>query len=139
MLVGLLTYGQAQATQKITLNSDTLLATAGYYQLTWSWPNAPNDIKYQLEELATTRQHHQSRELYFGPDLARVISGKPNGTYQYIVSAIDVNHHILAQSNAVKIVVAHHSLFRAIAIFLLGAVIFLAILFVILRESAKYR
>jgi hypothetical protein len=127
------------ASPKIALHADTVLATAGYYQLTWSWPNAPVDINYMLEEIAATKKSRHSEDVYFGPDLASVISGKPNGTYQYIVSAIGPDQHILAQSNQLKVVVTHHSLARALAIFLLGALVFVAILVVILRESANPR
>ena len=128
-----------QAAPKIELHSDTLLATAGYYQLTWSWPDAPADINYILEEIASTKKSKHSQDMYYGPDLASVISGKPNGTYQYLVSAIGPNQRILAQSNPLEVVVAHHSLLRAIFIFLLGAVVFIAILVVVLRESARTR
>ena len=128
-----------QAAPKIVLHSDTVLATAGYYQLTWSWPDAPANIKYTLEEIASTKQSKKSRDVYYGPDLASVISGKPNGTYQYLVSAIGPNQRIVAQSNQLEVVVAYHSLIRTIFIFMLGALVFIAILVMALRESARSR
>jgi hypothetical protein len=127
------------AVTKIELDSDTTLATAGYYQLSWSWPDAPTGINYILEEISSTKKSNNSRDVYYGPDQASVISGKPNGTYHYLVSAIGANHRIVAQSNQLKVVVAHHSLIRAIFIFLLGALVFVAILFVVMRESAESR
>ena len=138
-LVLLLCATIVQAAPKITLHSNTVLATAGYYQLIWSWPNAPADINYILEEIASTKTSKNSRDVYYGPDLASVISGKPNGTYQYLVSAIGPNQRIVAQSNPLEVVVAHHSMIRAIFIFMLGALVFIAILVVVLRESARTR
>jgi hypothetical protein len=127
------------AASSIELKSDSSLATAGYYQLTWSWPEAPAGINYELEELSSTKSGNNSHDVYFGPDLASVISGKPNGTYRYLVSAIAADHKIVAQSNPLEVVVKHHSLIRAISIFILGALVFMAILFVILRESKNPR
>jgi hypothetical protein len=71
--------------------------------------------------------------LYEGKDMASVLSGKPNGTYQYRVNASSesLNHEI--QSNMVTVVVKHHSLAEAFFVFSIGVLIFLAILIVIFR------
>lgn len=138
-LLLLLLAGAARAAPQIELHSDTTFATAGYYQLTWSWPGAPADTNYALVEVISTETHSDSREIYQGPDLASVISGKRNGTYRYLVRAVSAGGKVLARSNPLKIVVSHHSLLRAWLVFTLGAVIFIATLLVILRESAKHR
>lgn len=129
----------AQATTPIELKSGTTLATAGYFQLIWSWPDAPADINYSLMEITAANKNSNGHEIYDGPDLASVISGKPNGTYRYRVRAIDALHNVVAQSNQIAVVVAHHSLLRAWLIFSLGAFVFVAILVVVQRESAKSR
>ena len=127
----------AQAAPKIELHSDTVLATAGYYQLTWSWAGAPADIHYSLVEISSANKNSDGHEIYDGPDLASVISGKPNGTYGYRISAFDDQHNMVAQSQQLKVIVAHHSLTRAWLIFALGALVFVVILVVVQRESAK--
>jgi len=137
LLLSLATAGVHAASLK--LQSSTTLATAGYYQLTWSWPDAPDNTSYALIETTSANTLANGREIYEGPDLASVISGKRNGTYQYIVRALSAGGKVLARSNPLKIVVSHHSLIRAWLVFGLGAVIFIATLLVILRESAKQR
>jgi len=90
-------------------------------------------------EITAANKNSNGHEIYDGPDLASVISGKPNGTYRYRVRAIDALHNVVAQSNQIAVVVAHHSLLRAWLIFSLGAFVFVAILVVVQRESAKSR
>lgn len=129
----------AQATPQIQLESSTTHATAGYFQLTWSWPEAPADISYSLIEFSSRKNSANGHEIYDGPDLASVISGKRNGTYRYVVRAMSAGDEVLALSNPLKVVVAHHSLARAWIIFTLGALVFITILVVIRRESVKHR
>ena len=124
---------------EIELKTDTATATAGYYQLAWSLPDAPAETNYLLVEIAGHDDDKNGQELYYGPDLATVISGKPDGTYHYVVRAIDAQQTVVAQSNQVDVVVAHHPLSRAFAFFILGAVVFIAILVVILRGAAKFK
>jgi hypothetical protein len=128
-----------QAAAKIALHSDTTLATAGYYQLTWSWPHAPADTTYSLIEFNSSSSHPNGHEIYAGPDLASVISGKRNGSYRYVVRAIGADDEVLALSNPLKIVVAHHSLARAWIIFTLGALVFISILVVVRVESVRHQ
>lgn len=125
------------ASGTLQLHSDTTHATAGYYQLTWSWSGAQDDVIYSLREYFPAAKNHEGREIYHGPDLASVISGKTNGTYRYIVHALSASGERLAQSNAIQVNVTHHSLMRAWLVFALGAVVFITILAVIKRESAK--
>jgi len=129
----------AHAVPGLQLNSSTDVSNAGYYQLTWSWPTAPSDTHYSLLESTAAHSNGQWHQVYAGPDLASVISGKRNGTYLYMVRAISESGKILAHSLPMKVVVSHHSLVRAWIVFAIGAFIFLATLYVILRESAKLR
>jgi len=136
LIVSVMCTTAVHAASDIRLNSSTTESAAGYYQLRWLWPKAPDGIEYSLIEMTSRDQHGHGRELYAGPDLASVISGKRNGTYRYVVQALKGNL-VLATSNPVKVVVAHHSLLRAWIVFSVGAFIFLSILVVVRRESVK--
>lgn len=127
------------AGSRLELTTDTVSATAGYYHLAWFWSDATTETNYVLVETSHAGDNGGGREIYYGPDLATVISGKPDGSYHYLVRAIDPKQVIVAESEQVEVVVAHHSLHRAFAFFILGAVVFVAILIVILRGSAKFK
>lgn len=129
---------QAHLAQADTLNltSDTQTATAGYFHLQWAWPDAPQDVQYTLQE---RQRDAQFKTIYQGADQASVISGKPNGQYEYKVLA---SSHVLADSmpsNTIQVEVKHHSLRNALMIFVLGLCIFLGILIVILRNVRASR
>ena len=120
----------------ITLSSDTQQSSAGYFQLQWAWPDAPQDVQYTLQE---RQRDAQFKTIYQGGDQASVISGKPNGRYEYKVLA---STHALADSmpsNTIQVEVKHHSLRNALILFALGLFIFLSILFVILRNLRTTR
>jgi len=134
--ISVLCTSEVHAASEIKLNSSTTDSAAGYYQLSWNWPQAPDVVEYSLIEMNNKDQHGHGREIYAGPDLASVISGKRNGTYRYVVQALNGNL-VLATSNPVKVIVAHHSLLRAWIVLSIGAFIFLSILVVIRRESVK--
>ena len=136
LIAGAFCTAAVHAESKIKLNSSTTDAAAGYYKLSWNWPKAPDSVEYSLIEMSNRDQHAHGREIYSGPDLASVISGKRNGTYRYVVQALNGNL-VLATSNPVRVIVAHHSLLRAWIVFAIGAFIFLSILVVIRRESVK--
>jgi len=123
--------------EALQLTSSTDSASAGYFQLSWSWPTAPADVTYRLSE----RQLDQPgavttfNNIYQGRDMASVISGKSDGRYEYRVIA---GSPILADtviSNRVSVNVKHHSLGNAFAVLLLGVVIFLAIVISIYRGA----
>lgn len=135
----LLGFSHAVHAEQIVLTTDTATATAGYYQLAWSLPDAPAETNYLLVEIIGNDDDKNGQEIYYGPDLATVVSGKPDGTYHYIVRAIDTRQTVIALSKQVEVVVAHHPLSRAAAFFILGAVVFIAILVVVLRGAAKFK
>ena len=108
------------------LNTDNTIATAGYYQLSWSGDSE----SFQLQE-STESDFSSYTVLYEGRDLARVISGKSNGDYYYRINTLSNS------SNVVKVTVAHHSLNTAILFFLTGAVVFVSILILIIKGSKK--
>jgi len=114
----------------VSLSSDTEVATAGYYQLSWHGKNGP----YHLQQ-SSTADFSSYRTLYQGDDLATVISGKPDGVYYYRISLS--NEQQIADSNVVKVTVAHHSLKTALLFFLAGAVVFVATFIMIIKGNRQ--
>lgn len=120
-----------QTAQALQLNSDSQLATAGYFQLSWSGEAA----QFQLQE-STSRDFTSYKVIYKGKDLARVISGKADGEYFYRISD---NENTALVSNVIKVTIAHHPLGTAIAFFIAGGIVFIAILFLILKGNKQTR
>jgi hypothetical protein len=114
----------------LNLSSDTEIANAGYYQLSWDGTDGP----YHLEESSTT-DFSTYRTLYQGDDLATVISGKPDGVYYYRISLS--NEQQIADSNVVKVTVAHHPLKTALLFFLAGAIVFVATFIMIIKGNRQ--
>jgi hypothetical protein len=114
----------------LNLASDTEVATAGYYQLSWDDADGP----YHLQE-SSTADFSSHRTLYHGDDLAMVISGKPDGVYYYRISLS--NGQQISNSNVIKVVVAHHPLKTALLFFLAGAVVFVATFIMIIKGNRQ--
>jgi hypothetical protein len=109
------------------LATDTTLATAGFYRLSWT----TTARQVELQEAADAGFQHPVT-LYTGPDHASLLSGKPDGTWFYRVRAEDGNR-TSPWSRAVRVTVAHHSLVRAVLFLSLGILVFLSIVLLILR------
>lgn len=135
-LIACLISGSARA-ETLQLTSSTDTATAGYFQLNWSWPDAPADVTYQLAErrLAQPGTVATFNTIYQGHDVASVISGKSDGRYEYRVTAGSPSLADSFISNRVSVNVKHHSLGNAFAVLSLGVVIFLAIVISIYRGA----
>lgn len=117
----------------IELLTDSETATAGFFHLQWRTDNYTGDWHLQESKDA----HLQSfKVLYSGPDLARVISGKPDGIYYYRVVTEATSSPRM--SNVIKVTVAHHPLKNAFIFFSVGAFIFIAILISIFTGNRKY-
>jgi len=117
-----------QNANALQLNSDSKFATAGYFQLQWSG----NSKKFILQE-SNNADFDSYNIIYQGSDLARVMSGKPNGNYFYRVS----NSSNL--SNVVKVTVEHHTLIYASLFFTAGAIVFiLTLIFIIKGNRQKF-
>jgi len=113
------------------LYSNTALANAGYYQLKWHLSSGRETV-FELQEAARrTFQHPQ--QIYRGEDLARVLSGRPDGEYFYRIRAIFDNGKPGPWSKTVHVRVDYLPLSRAFTFFGLGALVFVATLFVILH------
>lgn len=122
----------------IDLHSDTEKATAGYFRLSWSVQDAGSiaSIEFQLQEAANA-QVSVGQIVYQGPDLARVISGKPDGDYYYRIRMIKDGESPSEWSDVIRVTVAHHSLTRAMSFFLAGALVFFSLLIFILTQQKK--
>jgi len=123
----------AAIAQAPVLHSDSEVATAGYYQLGWQ----ADAGDFELVE-ATRPDFTDARLLYQGPDLATVLSGKPDGDYYYRIRALDADG-ASPWSEAVHVTVRHHPLARALTFLVLGAIVFVATLLLILRGEARTR
>jgi len=118
-----------------TLQSDSELATAGYYRLSWEGI-ATSD--YLLQE-ASDPDFTNVKTLYEGPDTASLVSGRSNGVYYYRVRTIDQSEDPGAWSNIAKVEVTHHPLSRAFMFFALGAIVFFATLIVVVAGNRAHR
>jgi hypothetical protein len=115
----------------LTLEADSDVATAGFFQLTWT-----SDGPVQLQE-SRQPDFSAARVIYAGADAARVISGKPDGDWYYRVRPAGTQ--VTAPwSEPIRITVAHHSLGRALTFFAVGAIVFAATLGLIIHGSRQH-
>jgi hypothetical protein len=126
--IALVLTAQITSAADLHLSSDSEIATAGFYQLSWEIPGQLSQI-----ELHESRNPGLSdyRVVYRGPDLARAVSGKSDGEYYYRV--VSVGDKKARASNIVKVTVAHHPLKNAFLFFTIGAIVFIAILVAIFQ------
>lgn len=117
------------------LQSNTELANAGYYQLKWHLPSGRETVFEVQEAARSTFQDPQ--QVYRGRDLARVLSGRPDGEYYYRVRAVSDQGVPGPWSNSVHVRVDYLPLSRAFTFFGLGALVFVATLFVILEGTRR--
>lgn len=117
------------------LESNTELATAGYFQLKWKLPDE-KERKVEVFTLQTSANPDFStatRTIYQGPDSSSVISGLADGTYYYRVSDSFSGQN----SPVLKVEVKHHSISRALIFFGLGTLMFVFTVVVLLKGSSK--
>jgi hypothetical protein len=119
-----------QSANAIELQSDSEIATAGYYQLSWSGKTKTFELQESSEPTFVSY-----RTVYQGSDLATIISGKPDGDYFYRIQSIGDDPR--QQSEIIKVTVAHHPLSTAFMFFIAGAIVFLATLFLILKGKRQ--
>ena len=114
------------------LETDTELATAGYFRLNWSADPQPSG--YLLQQ-AKNADFSDARTLFTGKDTARVLSGLPDGDYFYRVRSLDTNDD--AWSNPIQVSVRHHPFSRAAGFFIAGLVAFIALIAVLFHGSRQ--
>lgn len=115
-----------------SLESDTRLATAGYYQLQWSDPAGG---EYELQE-AREADFAAPLTLYRGPDRATTLTGRSDGLYHYRLRSLRPDGPG-PWSEALRVEVRHHPLSRALLFFAMGALVFFATLAAILAGNRR--
>lgn len=107
-----------------TLISDSKVASAGYFTLSWDLSEhaLKQSPEFELEQ-ASLPSFADATVLYLGTDTSTVISGLKSSTFYYRVRADEGDW-----SKPISVVVKHHSLRRAFIFFTLGAVVFVALL-----------
>ena len=118
-----------------SLSSDTEIASAGFYRL--SWQKTGDAVQVELQEANDPSFAHAALH-YQGPDDASVISGKPNGTWYYRAREIN-GQQAGPWSETVKVTVAHHPLSRAFMFFSLGVIVFVATLLMVISGTKRGR
>jgi hypothetical protein len=112
--------------EPVELRSDSPVASAGFFQLTWE---AEGEVVVQE---AATPDFLSPRVAYRGSDNARVMSGKPDGDWYYRARTAGSESDY---GQVLKVTVQHHPVGRAFAFFSLGAVVFLVTLGVIVNGA----
>ncbi|TDX99678.1 hypothetical protein [Thiohalophilus thiocyanatoxydans] len=125
----------ASPASAIELESDSDVATAGYYQL--KWENGDKEVRFEIEE-ADNPAFDEARELYQGRDRATVVTGRSDGIYYYRARTVGVDGSTGDWSDTVKVEIDHHPLSRALGFFSAGAIVFIAILVAILIGNRRY-
>jgi len=131
LLTGVSAVGTAQAALPVpNLKSDTDIATAGFYRLSWRTGKIT-----QVEAQEADNPAFRDASLHYqGPDDASVISGKANGTWDYRARLLR-DRQSGPRSDVVKVTVAHHPLSRAFLFFGLGVAVFVATLLMVVRGA----
>ena len=109
------------------LTSNTDMATAGFFKLSWQGNLGPVEIQEsRMPDFVV------SHSLFPGGDNATVISGKPDGDWYYRARLLnDTSDN--DWSDTQKVIVKHHSLERAVFFFLTGLLMFIATCLLVFR------
>lgn len=96
------------------------------------------------QALQSTSQDFEStspqRVVYEGALPIAFVSGLPDGTYRYRVEALDANGVLIASSDVPATVqVSHWPVWQAMVLLVIGAIVFLAVIFVIVRGTWMHR
>lgn len=118
--------------EQVRLSSDTRVATAGFFTLSWQ---GARSARFELQESAS-RSFRQPTTIYRGPDTARVMSGQEEGRYHYRVRDISQPG---GWSQPVTVEISHHPLPRALGFFTAGLLVFAATASVIMIGAARTR
>ena len=125
------TYASATGVEEFA--ADTELATSGFFRLTWGLADGQS---VELEE-ASSDAFLNARLRYRGTDQAYFVSGKPDGTYYYRIRLLSDGDP--SWVGPVSVEVRHHPLWRAWTFFGLGAFIFVATVWLVLRRPGVDR
>ena len=119
------------------LTTDTRLASAGYYQLSWQ-PGVAGalnkKISFELQQ-SNEPSFKTVTTVYRGPDRASVVSGQPDGDYFYRIRQVNPSQSSSDWSKPILVKVQHHSLRKAWLFFVAGASVFFMTLFFIVAAA----
>lgn len=131
---------QPLAPLAVELSGDPELESrAGSAALSWQLSPPSSEaqaVSYELQQ-APEASFADARTLYTGPDQGRYISGMENGSYHFRVRARSGGGAWGAWSKTQTLSVEHWSAGRALGLMGLGAVLFCATAFVVLRGAPE--
>ncbi|MCA9628402.1 MAG: hypothetical protein KC766_12080 [Myxococcales bacterium] len=128
---------QAEQLQPKMLGDTRLESQAGSSSLTWKAEHESGpEPTYELQR-ATDPDFENPKTLYRGPDQGRFVSGMLDGSYYYRVRARQGEAAWSTWSEPQELVVTHWSRTRALGLMAVGALVFLAIVFVVLNGTRK--
>ena len=110
-------------------NEAVLSSDTGYVSLNWS---NPDHQKIELQQ-ANSPDFENAQTLYEGKNKSLFVSGLRDGTYYFRLCDQQGTW-----SAPVKLHVKHHAIEKAWALFALGALVFLSIIFVIIRGAKEH-
>ena len=132
---GLVVAGETHALASPTLITDTEIASAGYFRLSWTVPDSPSSVEFELQQ-SSIADFSNHKTVYTGRDRATTFSGLANGDYYFRIRSLipdRTTDQPTVWSAVTKVQVQHHSLTRAWVFFILGAAVFTATLALVLR------
>lgn len=123
----------AVSAQTLQFDSENHESSDGYLSITWNEYSGANSYRIAVTrgDGSTWSEHRTEVNSLF-------LSGLPNGEYRAVVQAMDEADRALATSASTVIRVAHHPRSLTITLFSIGAVVFVAIVFFIVR-GRRYR
>ena len=120
-----------------------VVSVTGYFTLKWKLTNNVNnkiensDFLYRLEQ-SLTPQFTEIKTIYYGSDSASFLSGKSENNYYYRVRAESKATKAVGDWSAPYVVlVKYQSMLLAWTLFTIGALIFIAVVLVIVVGNRK--
>ena len=120
----------SSAVEQFQIQSTTSNSNDGSFNLSWK---LPGDSRIELQQYQQNENDYQT--FYTGKDSATVITGLPDGDYNYRARLINTDGGLGDWTESISVTVKHHSLTRAFSFFLVGAVVFAGTLLLILFGS----
>lgn len=99
----------------------------GVLKLEWINSEGAQPAQFEVQQ-ATNEEFTDAKIIYQGFDQATFISGLNDGTYYYRLRATDGSW-----SDSVSVTVKHHSLYLALVLLFVGAIVFFIVLGVIIK------
>lgn len=119
-------------------NMGEQVTESGYVKLIWRWElpgSGPEGYEFELQQ-SENETFSETRTIYTGPDYATFLSGLKNGNYYHRVRVISEKDQTKSEwSDPVLVRVAHHSLHLALALFGMGAIVFLSTILLVMQGN----